>query len=174
MNRNWKEGIASFIAPPVYHGTMTVRRAAFGALVACTLCLWTACAGNQDHVLSFERGKHQAQVRDVRIDVIGARYAERQLTVECTVLNASDTIVSIDSQGVLLDDDGLEIPPLDLSAQPTEFIIPAGGSTVMRFAFAVNGLEPRMRTLGLWALRSPSAPLPPLRVHVPGIRTEST
>ena len=153
---------------------MTVRRAAFGALAALFLALPAACAGNQDHVLSFEPGEHQARVRDLRIDVVEARYAERQLTVECAIVNAGETAVTVDREGVLLDDDGLEIPPLAATGQPPEFVVPAGGSTVIRLAFAVGGLEPRMRTLGLWAIRSPSAPLPPLRVAVPGIRTQSS
>lgn len=153
---------------------MTARTVACGALVALLLGLPTACATTQDHVLSFEPGEHRAQVRDVRIDVVGARYAERQLTVECAVFNASDTTVTIDAQGVLLDDDGLEIPPEQLTGQPNEFVIPAGGSSVMHFAFAVGGLEPRMRTLGLWAIRSPDAQRPPLRVEIPGIRRLST
>lgn len=123
-------------------------------------------------MLSFEQGEHQARVHDLRIDVVQTRYAERQLTVECTVVNAGETAVTIDREGVLLDDDGLEIPPLTLTGEPAEFIIPAGGSSVMRFAFAVGGLEPRTRTLGLWAIRSPNAPLPPLRVAVPGILSQ--
>ncbi len=153
---------------------MTLRRAAFGALAALSVSLPTACAGNQDHVLSFEQGEHHARVRDLRVDVLEARYAERQLTVECGVVNAGDTPVTIDREGVLLDDDGLEIPPLALTGQPTEFVIPGGGSTVVRFSFAVGGLEPRARTLGLWVNRSPDAPLPPMRIAVPGIRSQST
>ena len=151
----------------------TVRRAALCALVASTLGLPTACAGAQDHVLSFEKGEYQARVRDLRVDVVGARYAERQLTVECAVLNAGDTAVTVDRKGVLLDDDGLEIPPLAVAGLPAELVIAAGGSTVMRFEFAIGGLEPRTRTLGLWSIRSPSAQLPPLRVAVPGIQNHS-
>ncbi|MGH1341052.1 MAG: hypothetical protein ACRBN8_05845 [Nannocystales bacterium] len=152
---------------------MTVRRAAFGALAALLLGLPTACAGNQDLVLSFKQGEHQAKVRDLRIDVVEARYAERQLTVECAVANAGASAVTIDLEGVLLDDDGLEIAPLALTGQPAEFVIPAGESTVLRFAFAIGGLEPHVRTLGLWAIRTPTDPLPPLRVVVPGIRSQA-
>ncbi len=153
---------------------MTVRRAAFGALTALFLGLPTACAGTQDHVLSFEQGEHQARVHDVRIDVVEARYAERQLTVQCAIANAGERAVTIDREGILLDDAGLEIPPVALTGQPPEFVVPAGGSTVVQFAFPIGGLEPRIRTLGLWAIRSPSASLPPLRVVVPGIRSQST
>lgn len=153
---------------------MTVRRAALGALVAFTLGLPTGCASAQDHVLSFEKGEYKARVRDLRIDVVGARYAERQLTVECAFVNASEAPVTVDREGVLLDDDGLEIPPRLVTGLPTEIVIPAGGSMVMRFDFAVGGLEPRMRTLGIWAIRSQSAALPPLRVEVPGVQQQST
>ncbi|MBV1862673.1 MAG: hypothetical protein KUG77_29900, partial [Nannocystaceae bacterium] len=171
--RNWKEGIASFIAPPVYHGTMTVRRAAFSALAAFVLWLPSGCATTQDHALSFEQGEHQARAGDLRVDVVEARYAERQLTVECAIVNAGDTAVTIDREGVLLEDNGLEIPPVALVGDPTNFTIPAGASRVLRFSFAINGLKPWGRTLGLWVIRSPSAPLPPLRVAVPGIQNRS-
>ncbi len=153
---------------------MTVRRAACGSLVALLLVLVAGCAGTQDHVLSFEPGQYRTQVRDLRIDVVGAHYAERQLTLECTVHNAGENTVTIEREGVLLDDDGLGIPPLDLTGQPTQFIIPAGESSTMGFAFEVGGLEPRVRTLGLWAIRSSRAPLAPLRVEVPGLRRQST
>lgn len=153
---------------------MTVRRAALGALAAFTLGLLTGCAGAQDHVLSFEKGEYQARVHNLRVDVVGARYAERQLTVECAIINAGEAPVTLDREGVLLDDDGLEIPPQVTTGLPTEVVIPAGSSMVIRFDFAVGGLEPRIRTLGLWAIRSQSAALPPLRVEVPGVQQQSS
>lgn len=151
----------------------TARTAALGALVAFPLGLPGACAVAQDQVLSFEPGEYEARVRDVRVDVVGARYAERQLTVDCAIANGSDTPITVDRKGVLLDDDGLEIPPVAATGVPRELVIPAGESSMMRLEFAIGGLEPHMRTLGLWAIRSPRAVLPPVRVKVPGIQHQS-
>jgi|GEM_PF-2510970 len=147
---------------------MTVRSAALAALLA--LC---ACAGARDHVIAFDPGQHTARVQDVRVDIVEARYAERQLTVQCTVTNEGSSPVTIERDGILLEDDGLELPPTPLAGQPDRLDLAAGDSTLLLLAFPVGGHEPRMRRLGLWVLRSEAGPLPPLRIDVPGIRTES-
>lgn len=166
--RNWKDGIASFIALPVYHGCVTLRSAALVALMAFA----SGCAGGRDHVLSFEPGEHSASVHAVRIDVVQARYAERQLTVLCTVGNDGDTPLTVAREGVLLDDDGLEIPPAALAGQPERVAIEPGDAISLMFAFPVGGWEPRARTLGFWVLGRDGSHLPPVRVKVPGIREE--
>ncbi len=147
---------------------MTVRSAAPAAL----LLLAMACAGSREHVLAFDPGEHTARVRDLRIDVVQARYAERQLTVQCAVQNEGDSPVTIDREGVLLDDDGLEIPPAALAGQPGRITVEPGGSSVLVFSFSVGGTLPRTRTLGLWIVEREGGSLPPIRVNVPGIRTE--
>lgn len=94
--------------------------------------------------------------------------------MKCAVVNGSDTAVTIAREGILLDDDGLEIPPVEQVGQPAVFVLPPGSSTALRFSFAIGGLEPHGRTLGLWSIHSQSAALPPVRIEVPGIRRESS
>lgn len=147
---------------------MTVRIAAAAAL----LLLVTACAGSRDHVIAFDQGAHSSHVRGLRIDVVEARYAERQLTVRCTLQNSGSHPVTIRRDGVLLEDDGLEIPSSSLAGQPTSVVVDPGDAALLLFTFAVGGHESRTRTLGLWSLEGPDGPLPPIRVTVPGIRTE--
>lgn len=136
------------------------------------LALSSACAGARDHVLSFEPGEHTTSLRDVRIDVVQARYAERQLTVQCTVGNEGDGPVTLGRDGVLLDDDGLEIPPSALAGQPAEVSVEPGDAISLVFSFPIGGFEPRPRTLGFWVLERDGEHLPPVRVRVPGIRKE--
>lgn len=147
---------------------MTLRTAALFALMAFA----SGCAGGRDHVLSFEPGEHSTSVQAVRIDVVQARYAERQLTVLCTVGNDGDTPLTVAREGVLLDDDGLEIPPAVLAGQPEQVEIEPGDAISLMFAFPVGGWEPRARTLGFWVLGRDGSHLPPVRVKVPGIRGE--
>lgn len=123
-------------------------------------------------MLSFEPGEHTASLRDVRVDVVQARYAERQLTVQCTVGNEGDGAVILDRAGVLLDDDGLEIPSIGLTGQPEQVSIGTGDAVNLILSFPVGGMEPRPRTLGFWVLGRDGEPLPPIRVRVPGIRKE--
>jgi hypothetical protein len=169
--RNWKEGIASFIAWPVYHGTMKVRRPALGALVL-ALTIASGCAGAREHAIAFEPGQHTARVQDVRVDVVHARYAANQLTLRCAVTNESDAPLTIGREGILLDDDGLELPPLDIGV-PADVTVGAGTVATVELVFGVHALEPTTRTLGLWQLTAGDAVVPPLRVVVPGIRMES-
>lgn len=145
---------------------MTLRSAALVAVIA----LASGCASSRDHVLSFEPGEHSASVQAVRVDVVQARYAERQLTVLCTVGNDGDSPLRVARAGVLLDDDGLEIPPVALAGQPEQVTIEPGDAISLMFAFPVGGWEPRVRTLGLWALGRDGGFVPPVRVKVPGIR----
>ncbi len=147
---------------------MTLRSAALVALMAFA----SGCAGGRDHVLSFEPGEHSGSVHAVRIDVLQARYAERQLTVLCTVGNDGDTPLTVAHDGVLLDDDGLEIPPAALAGQPEQVAVEPGDAISLMFTFPVGGWEPRARTLGLWVLARDGSHLPPVRVKVPGIREE--
>ncbi|MCR9159297.1 MAG: hypothetical protein ACE37F_08735 [Nannocystaceae bacterium] len=147
---------------------MTLRSAALVGLAAFAL----GCAGASEHVLAFDPGEHAASVQAVRVDVVQARYAERQLTVLCTVGNDGDTPLTVTRAGVLLDDDGLEIPPAALAGQPAQVSIAPGDAISLQFAFPVGGWEPRARTLGFWVLGRDGRDLPPVRVSVPGIREE--
>ena len=147
---------------------MKVRSAALAALVA----LVSGCAGAQEHVVAFDAGQHSAQVQQVRIDLVEARYAERQLTVTCVLVNEGDTPVSVDRAGVLLDDDGLELPATHAPGDPASVTLAPGDTAPFSFTFPVQAQAPKSRTLGLWVLDQGDTHLPPLRVRVPGIRTE--
>lgn len=149
---------------------MQVRSAALG-LLALTLHLGSGCAGTEEHALSFAPGQHSAKVRDVRVDVSQARYSAQYLTVRCTVHNDTADVLTIGRDGILLEDDGLEHPPR-ISGLPDAFDVNPGQAADLEFTFPINALEPRERTLGLWELRHHDQAVPPLRVDVPGIRTE--
>lgn len=147
---------------------MKVRSAALATLVA----LASSCAGAQEHVVAFDPGQHSAQVQQVRVDVVEARYAERQLTVACALVNEGETPVTLDRGGVLIDDDGLEIPATSAPGDPARIELGPGETTPITFTFPLAAHEARPRTLGLWVLDRGETHLPPLRVNVPGIRTD--
>jgi len=131
------------------------------------------CAGTTEHVLTFEPGEHRATAAAVRVDVVEARYAERQLTVRCVVVNDGSTVLEIDRAGILLDDGGLELPSGPLPGQPEQVSVQPDESASLLLVFPVAGHQPTRRTLGLWVLDRDGAHLPPIRVDVPGIRTQS-
>ena len=122
--------------------------------------------------MAFDPGQHSEQVDQVRIDLIEARYAERQLTVTCAVVNEGETSVVVDWSGVLLDDEGLELPSTRAPGDPATITVGPRETIPVVFGFPVAAQAPRSRTLGFWVLRTGDAYLPPVRMRVPGIRTE--
>ncbi len=140
-------------------------------VLALALVLVGGCATANEHVLAFEPGAHRGGSKDLVVDVREARYAERQLTVQLEWTNQADGPLTLEPDAILLDDGGLEIPPL--GPRSPAWVIDPGQTRAVSLVFPIHAQDPTTHTLRAWSVHEDGEPRAPVRVDIPGVVTSS-
>lgn len=141
-------------------------------LVLC-LVLAAACAGSDalgPQQAEFPAGQRVTRSGALTLELSGARYDLREISVEVSLTNTGDTPLSLDRKGVLLAYEELEFPVAEASApQLTEgTALAPGSSTALELRFVLEQPLLGAATLHLMSIRRGDDDwLEPMRLAVP-------
>lgn len=131
-----------------------------------------ACAGPTGpgpQQVTFPPGERVVEGDGLSLELSGARYDMRQVSVQLTLRNQADAPITIEREGILLAYDALEYP-ISATASPklqARTVIPAGEQAQLELGFVMEQALVEAGTLNLYSIRRGERLVEPLRVIVP-------